>query len=399
MIYQRKQGAPFTLDLRWKGFERIQLSTGTTRQKRAEAMQRTLEGIKDAGRRDIFSLLASGRLSLADVHDDWVRNREVLEHRVAKAHSPELGVLLHEWYDWLEEAGTLSAKTRRPYAERTIARYRQSWQKLLAVLPAGETATLSAVTKGFIAEYRSVRKRAGTQAGTINRDLGAIQAFLRWVEDEKGIAVTRFRIAKEREPDGRERWLTSEEIAELRRVMDRRWWPLFYFLIQTGSRIGEAQGLRWADVITGLVSLNNRNRRLKTNSSTRQVPISDSLRPVLEEHKASVPHSYSDPVFPGELGDYRVARRVFLRAVKAARLEPVRIHDLRHTFGVHGAQNGVPLPRLQKLMGHASPVMTMRYMAHAPDSYLASDAALIDASMNRPTEATVQQRPMLLKVV
>ena len=126
------------------------------------------------------------------------------------------------------------------------------------------------------------------------------------------------------------------------------------------------------------------------------VPIAGSLRPILDKHKRTVAHAYSDPVFPGSLGDYRAARRVFMRAVKVARLDPVRIHDLRHTFGSHAAQAGVPLARLQKLMGHASPVMTMRYMAHAPASYLAADAALIDASMNASTEFP---RPMLLKAV
>jgi integrase len=34
------------------------------------------------------------------------------------------------------------------------------------------------------------------------------------------------------------------------------------------------------------------------------------------------------------------------------------LHDLRHTFGVHAAQAGVPIVRLQKLLGHATPHMT-----------------------------------------
>jgi hypothetical protein len=61
----------------------------------------------------------------------------------------------------------------------------------------------------------------------------------------------------------------------------------------------------------------------------------------------------------------------------------VTVHDLRHAFGVHCAQSGVPLPRLQKLMGHASPVMTMRYMQHAPESYFSEDAARVAASLTR----------------
>lgn len=60
----------------------------------------------------------------------------------------------------------------------------------------------------------------------------------------------------------------------------------------------------------------------------------------------------------------------------------VTIHDLRHTFGVHSARAGVPIARLQKLMGHASAVMTLRYVRHAPESYSAEDAAKIAASMS-----------------
>jgi integrase len=69
----------------------------------------------------------------------------------------------------------------------------------------------------------------------------------------------------------------------------------------------------------------------------------------------------------------------------------VTIHDLRHTFGVHCAQAGVPIARLQKLLGHASPHMTLRYMKHAPESYFQEDAAKLAASIsgerNREAEA------------
>jgi len=32
----------------------------------------------------------------------------------------------------------------------------------------------------------------------------------------------------------------------------------------------------------------------------------------------------------------------------------VTVHDLRHTFALHAAQAGVPIPRIQKLLGHAT---------------------------------------------
>jgi hypothetical protein len=51
----------------------------------------------------------------------------------------------------------------------------------------------------------------------------------------------------------------------------------------------------------------------------------------------------------------------------------------------------VPIVRLQKLLGHASPHMTLRYMKHAPESYFQEDAAKMAASLsgerNREAEA------------
>ena len=40
------------------------------------------------------------------------------------------------------------------------------------------------------------------------------------------------------------------------------------------------------------------------------------------------------------------------------------------------------VPRLQKLLGHATPAMTMRYARHAPEAYFSEDAARIAASLS-----------------
>ena len=52
----------------------------------------------------------------------------------------------------------------------------------------------------------------------------------------------------------------------------------------------------------------------------------------------------------------------------------------------------MPIVRLQKLLGHASPHMTLRYMKHAPESYFAEDAARVAASLSgeRNPEAEAQ---------
>jgi hypothetical protein len=111
------------------------------------------------------------------------------------------------------------------------------------------------------------------------------------------------------------------------------------------------------------------------------VPITEPLARILAEHAERVPSGPNDMAFPGPLGDWRRAYRRFRTAAKRAGLHGVAVHDLRHTFGVHCAQAGVPLPRLQRLMGHASAVMTTRYMQHAPESCFAEDATRVAASL------------------
>jgi integrase len=87
-------------------------------------------------------------------------------------------------------------------------------------------------------------------------------------------------------------------------------------------------------------------------------------------------------VFPHPFGSYQLAQRVFQRSCREAGLHDIRIHDLRHTFGVHCAQAGIPIVRIQRLLGHSTAVMALRYMRHAPENYFAADAARVAASLS-----------------
>ena len=383
-IYRRPESSRYVIEIRWQGLPRLKLSTGTTSRKRAQALERTLYALKDAGRFDVLRLLAEGKLRIADVHEDYVRDPAALEHRLAVAASPALGPLLDEWFVWLDAPGSLSPKTRRPYAPKTIQRYRVSWTRLLALLPRGRESLLSDLTKGFLADFRAKRRHEGASGATINRDLCALSAFLTWCEQERAVRVVRPAAARERESAGRERWLDASELAQLGAALPRPWWPLFATLAYTGLRVGEAQGLCWSDVRLSeqVISVHDGRHRLKTAASTRALPIPLPLARVLAEHRTRYPGGPADPVFPHPLGSYQLAQRVFRRACSQAGLHDVRIHDLRHTFGVHCAQAGIPIVRIQRLLGHSTPAMTFRYMNHAPENYFVEDAARVAASLS-----------------
>jgi integrase len=59
-------------------------------------------------------------------------------------------------------------------------------------------------------------------------------------------------------------------------------------------------------------------------------------------------------------------RRPWAFVKEAAKLEGVRLHDLRHSFASVGAGASLGLPMIGKLLGHSQSATTMRY-AHLGD--------------------------------
>ena len=56
-------------------------------------------------------------------------------------------------------------------------------------------------------------------------------------------------------------------------------------------------------------------------------------------------------------------RRIFRTRRRRAALSHANPHRLRHTFGADMARSGVRLPILQRMMGHANPETTLKYVA------------------------------------
>jgi integrase len=59
----------------------------------------------------------------------------------------------------------------------------------------------------------------------------------------------------------------------------------------------------------------------------------------------------------------------WIEARKAAKLDGVRLHDLRHTYASVLVSAGMSLPIIGSLLGHSTPVTTARY-AHLFDDPL-----------------------------
>jgi integrase len=142
----------------------------------------------------------------------------------------------------------------------------------------------------------------------------------------------------------------------------------------TGCRVGEILGLRWpeVDLVRGMLHLPDSKTGRKT------VLLSGEAVRVLE----SLPRvTGSDHVIVGENAGRRAdLKRPWKAIQRHARLEGVRLHDLRHSFASVGAGAGLGLPIIGKLLGHTQSRTTERY-AHLANDPLRRASELISTEI------------------
>lgn len=141
--------------------------------------------------------------------------------------------------------------------------------------------------------------------------------------------------------------------------------------LHTGMRAGEIMALRWTDV-----DFSQRTVRVfaSKTQTERVIPVNDRLATILRTTKKRANGAY---VIADEFGNpMHSVRRAFQSARERAGLLDVRIHDLRHTFASRLIDRGVPDRIVQKLLGHSTPGMTVRYTHPSEDALRRAVASL-----------------------
>jgi integrase len=206
----------------------------------------------------------------------------------------------------------------------------------------------------------------------------------------------------------RRRYLSGDElgrlVAALARHPDRQAADIIRLLLLTGSRRGEVLSMRWADLDLGTGTWNKLAENVKQNVD-HTVPLSAPARQLLSEirirqQQASSHKPLGEYVFPGANS---TAHRVYLerswaRLCKAANIEGLRVHDIRHSFASQLVSTGHTLPLIGALLGHASVSSTARYSHLFTDPLkkaVESVGAVIEAAGNggNPASEVVTLKP------
>ena len=140
-------------------------------------------------------------------------------------------------------------------------------------------------------------------------------------------------------------------------------------LIFTGARLGEMLNLRWknVDLKKGVLALPD------SKTGAKQIFLNEGSILLLKATPQNNPHVIQGAKAGGSL----VTLQKPWRKIRAgAKLEDVRINDLRHSFASVAVGNGLPLAIIGGLLGHTQPATTARY-AHLADDPLRAAASLV----------------------
>lgn len=243
------------------------------------------------------------------------------------------------------------------------------------------------VTDFAVQHYARHRLEAGAVLATVNRELSTFSHFMNRMVQWKWIkADDKPKIEKEDEPRKKivilsgvhQQALMKGGIAD----QDPATWLFIAFGLNTAMRHGEILRVRWDEIDFAA----NRIHIPQAKAGQRIQPITTSLRTMLENERKSRDdqegYIFTHRRRGGKTPHRKSMARQFERAVLRAGLEPTKVtpHVMRHTAITALVQAGVDLPTIQKISGHKTLLMVMRYV-HLADDHIDTAIAALDTGM------------------
>ena len=253
---------------------------------------------------------------------------------------------------------------------------------------------LSQITYLDLERYRNKRRETETRRGmkptasTLNKEVGVLTHMFNKAVQWDMIDRSPFdgkESLRDKENNGRLRYLSKAEISRLLAKCPKHLQEIVEVALHTGMRRGELFNLKWRDIAGRFIYLTETK-----NDEPRQIPINKKLAEILKRIKLRQWRVglQSEHVFTyrgNNISD--TVKTAFGAAVKRAGILDFRFHDLRHTFASHYIMRGGSIGALQKILGHKSVNMTMRY-AHLSNEFARNEierlADLTDVTQMSP---------------
>ena len=245
------------------------------------------------------------------------------------------------------------------------------WKRQIGDLLLSElTPVLISEHRELLSQTETIRKTKKSNA-TVNRYLAALSTAITtainewgWMEDN----ILR-KVSKLKEPRGRVRYFSDEErerfLLACKESHNSDLYVAVILALSTGGRKIEIWGLSWkyVDLKNGFITFEETK-----NDEPRSVPLQGhALELMLKRSK--VPRIDTDLVFPSRVDQQKHFdfRRPFQMALRTAKIEDFRWHDLRHCAASYLVMAGVDMRTVAEILGHKTLQMTQRYTHLSPE--------------------------------
>ena len=214
---------------------------------------------------------------------------------------------------------------------------------------------MSTIRSGDLANFRKAREAEGCKPDTIRLDFALISRVFNYARSDWGMEslTNPVQIAsKPKLPGGRTRRLVGDEETRLLAAASPELRPIIILAVETAMRRGEIVGLRWENI-----DLKRRIAKLDDtkNGTSRTVPLSIRAMEILD----GLPRNIKGEVFglrPDSID------KMMARACKAAGIEGLRFHDLRHeATSRFFEKTDLDALEISRITGHKSMQMLSRY--------------------------------------
>jgi integrase len=291
---------------------------------------------------------------------------------------------------WLEEArvGSIRNRSGDRYKPSVIRGYETSLR--LRVLPELGNRKFSEIRRRDVQYLADQLLGQGLDPSTIRNTLMPLRAIYRRALARGDVAVNPTRGLELPAVRGkRDRIVSPDEAEALLAALPERDRALWATALYGGLRRGELQALRWDDVdlANGVIRVERAwdvqegPIEPKSRAARRRVPIPTILRDYLVEHRHGRPgalgHVFARP--DGKAFDAPTVDARAKAAWRRAGLEPITLHEARHTFASLMIAASVNAKALATYMGHASVTITLDRYGHLMPGNEGEAAALLDA--------------------
>jgi integrase len=264
---------------------------------------------------------------------------------------------------------------------------------------------LDTITEFTVDRYKKRRQEAGANNGTINRELATLShifskaAAWKWVKDRP------CKISHLEESQGRIIALSDEQAEALLQASiddeDPDCWLFIAFGLNTAMRHSEILCSRFDHLDLDKLRLHVPQAK----AGQREQPITPELAEILRKER----EMRDDPkawIFPSPRprasrpGHRHRMDKPFRRAVVRAGLDPALVtpHVMRHTAITALVKAGIDLPTIQKISGHKTLSMVLRY-THVHGLHIDQAIRAIGRGVGeRPTNTKQRWRPKLRTV-